>query len=736
MTDIAAVIANTPLDAGEGTSSATARAERLTVELSERDAQLAARTLELDTLCEITGKIGRSLTFREVFEVLLVQSRTAVPYDVAAGLLFEGASNCLYLSQVRRLADVARAEVEQRLHDAAEKIVGVATDGEFSRVVELSAPATAEGETAPSGAEPLEAPLAFFQVPMLTDRGPAGVLLLGAASESAFDERHIQLMYALCRQAAIVVERLQDVVRRERQRVQTVVDNLPSGVALLDEEGVVEAVNPVGRLLLKEAAGAGPGDVLRHLAGRDLTDLPDRDAVHLHLKTRQGEDPQDGASSRDGETGRVLRVELIPIAGTAGGGRMLTLQDVTADYQEQAELARMNAELERRVDQRTVELKVRANQLARLASELTLTEQRERRRLAEILHDHLQQMLVGANYELGSLPGPSNEEQKTRLQNVSTTLNAAIEVSRSLTVELCPPVLHDAGLAAALAWLGRFFARQHGMAVVVQADEKADPGRADLRSLLFQSARELLFNAKKYSGVSKAEVRLTVDQKSGIRLTVSDAGRGFDPAETFQTADRNGGGFGLFSVRERLALLGGSMSVRSAPGTGAVFELTVPRVAPADQGLLNSPEDASSPDATFPDQASSPDKRTRVLLIDDHAVIRRSVQILIENEPDFVVVGEAGNGHEGVRQALALEPDVILMDFTMPKLNGVEATRRITAALPGVLVIGLSTHHDGERADAMLEAGAVAFLPKNSTPEYLIGTLRSVCATSDASSRV
>ncbi len=115
----------------------------------------------------------------------------------------------------------------------------------------------------------------------------------------------------------------------------------------------------------------------------------------------------------------------------------------------------------------------------------------------------------------------------------------------------------------------------------------------------------------------------------------------------------------------------------------------------------------------------------RLLLVDDHVMMRRGLALLMEEAPDIEVVGEASDGEEAVRLALELQPDVILMDVSMPGMSGTEATRRIKAELPDVRIIGLSMHDlDGTR-ESMLGAGAEAYLTKDGPPDLLLSAIRS-----------
>jgi NarL family two-component system response regulator LiaR len=116
----------------------------------------------------------------------------------------------------------------------------------------------------------------------------------------------------------------------------------------------------------------------------------------------------------------------------------------------------------------------------------------------------------------------------------------------------------------------------------------------------------------------------------------------------------------------------------------------------------------------------------RVILTDDHAIVRKGVRALLATEPDIQIVGEASNGVEAVTQAEALCPDIILMDLMMPKLDGIEATRQITASIPGARVIVLTSFAADENVFPAIKAGALGYLLKDSGPEELVRAIRQV----------
>jgi signal transduction histidine kinase len=231
--------------------------------------------------------------------------------------------------------------------------------------------------------------------------------------------------------------------------------------------------------------------------------------------------------------------------------------------------------IERMVLKRDVDEKNR--QLRKLASALALAEQRERRRVSQILHDHVQQILYGIQMrsQLIALDAPPDERVREHLAALQGLVTDAILTTRTLTVELSPPVLQNEGLAAALQWLVSHMAERYNLHVTLQINSEYSVANEDLSMLLFQLVRELLFNVVKHSGVSEALLTLAEDDENLV-ICVADCGRGFEPQVRSQPL-LAGGGFGLYSVRERLALFGGQLKVESGMGKGVRATVLVPR---------------------------------------------------------------------------------------------------------------------------------------------------------------
>lgn len=396
------------------------------------------------------------------------------------------------------------------------------------------------------------------------------------------------------------------------------------------------------------------------------------------------------------------------------------LRDVTERRRGEEALRQANLTLERRIEERTAELAQRAAQLRALAGELTLTEQSERRRLAALLHDHLQQLLVAAKFRTAALGKTLDDSGHQATGEIEELIDECIGASRSLTAELSPPILHEAGLNAGLQWLAKRVHAMQGLTVELDTEE-IDPLPEDLRVLLFESVRELLFNVAKHARTQSAMV-VVRRLKDSLRVTVADRGIGFD-AESLPPAGESGGGFGLFGIRERMELFGGELRINSAPGQGSWIVLSAP--------LAGSPATPSAllpvpPAAARPTRIARPadGRKIRILLADDHRMLRQGIANLIRNQPDLEIVGEAGDGGEAVGLAAKLQPDVLLMDVSMPKMSGIEATHCIHRDFPRIRIIGMSMYEEADRAHAMRHAGAIDYLTKSGPVEELIEAIR------------
>ncbi len=265
-------------------------------------------------------------------------------------------------------------------------------------------------------------------------------------------------------------------------------------------------------------------------------------------------------------------------------GRRLVEEQLRRMHAREREYA---AELENLVQQRTeqlvranAEIRKRTSALESLTRELTEAEHRERRRMAELLHDGLQQLLVGAQLSARFLHTNATQDQKPEIERLSRTLAEAIQTSRTLTYDLCPPVLLHPGLGSAFVWLAGQMKEKQGLKIELEISEDVEPSSESAKVFLFNAVRELLFNVVKHSGTCEARLELGVSADA-LQVRVSDAGIGFDP--TCIGAEPAKAGFGLFSIQERMPLFEGTMEINSRPGCGSSVILTIPvRDEPCD----------------------------------------------------------------------------------------------------------------------------------------------------------
>ena len=213
--------------------------------------------------------------------------------------------------------------------------------------------------------------------------------------------------------------------------------------------------------------------------------------------------------------------------------------------------------------------------LRELASELVFVEEHERTLLAEDLHDHLGQLLSLAKMRIEHmLPDADEAGMSDRLREVGSLMEEMLSSVRSMTFELSPPVLHHLGLGAAVEWLAKNMAERFGLDVQLEVEDRTFPLAKRLRVILFRAIRELLVNVSKHAQASRTVLCMhRIGRK--IMVTVEDDGVGFEVPEP-EAARCGGGGFGLFSIRERLVHLGGEMQVCSQPGRGTTITLTAP----------------------------------------------------------------------------------------------------------------------------------------------------------------
>lgn len=296
--------------------------------------------------------------------------------------------------------------------------------------------------------------------------------------------------------------------------------------------------------------------------------------------------------------GTVIYVDIVTATETIDGRKcnIAFFTDITSRKQADEALRKAHDELEIRVQQRTMDLadtnkELRTeiterqkaetklltyhDQLRSMTSKLSLAEERVRRRMAIDIHDNVGQDLAISKMKIEALA--ADEEAlnlKPELDEIRDLLAQTIKSTRSLTFELSPPVLYELGFEAAVNWLLRQATNQYGFSAKFIDDKANKPLEDDVRIILFQAVKEILFNVTKHA---KAENVTILTKRVGDQITVEvvDDGCGFDVSQVL-FKDHESGGFGLFSIRERLDYIGGRIKVVSKPNKGTHVTLFAP----------------------------------------------------------------------------------------------------------------------------------------------------------------
>ena len=514
------------------------------------------------------------------------------------------------------------------------------------------------------------------------------------------------------------LRRAQVALEESRARYFDLYDLAPVGYVTLSPKGTIVEAN----LTAAELFRTDRADLIRQLLSRFV--MPEDQDIYYHCcrELMRTGSPQvcELRMLRGGASPFWARLEAVVSSDPMADERVarVVIGEITARKEAEEALRQSQAALLKANEA----LDSRAEQLRLLAGELALTEQRERKRLSQTLHDGLQQHLLSAKMRLGGVAEPVGpEDLKQTVEEIERILDESVEISRSLSAELSPPILHEGGLADGLEWLARWMRHKHRFNVDLSIEARPDLDE-DLKLLLFESVRELLLNAVKHAGVTAARVRLTRVGASRLRVEVGDQGAGFEPDRLVPPGDP-GGGFGLFSIRERIGLIGGEFEIESSPANGSRFALIVP--ARPEPILPRSAEkEHSHADRGEGGRVAESDELIRVLVADDHTLFRDGMDRMLKKRPGLRVVGHAGDGREAIDLAEKLKPDVILMDIGMPRVNGIEATRIIHREHPGIRIIGLSMYEDQDRAQAMRDAGACDYKTKGCAFPELISAIR------------
>ena len=380
-------------------------------------------------------------------------------------------------------------------------------------------------------------------------------------------------------------------------------------VFLLDSDGRFVAVNASA-----EKISGYTAQELKEITFREICLPEELDAAveefQLALKG-ESHDLETAIMTKDGRRVEALLTGGPIIIGGSVQGLFVFAKDITHRKRNEDELEKARDELESRVQERTAELmqaidslhqeiaqrkiaeqqlRQTSDQLRTLATQLSIAEQRERERIAQILHNEVQQILASARFRLSeALEGA---DVRPVVERVGKLIEDAIEISRSLAAELCPSILAEGDLVQVMEWIANWMHEKHGMSVQIEAPGKMESPSYEITLFLFQSVRELLFNVIKHAGVKSARIGME-RLKATIRVIVEDQGTGFDPSR-LRAEGGEGTGLGLRSMRDRMRMTGGRLFIDSSPGRGSRFVLIVPLSDAGRNGFWKSASESDS----------------------------------------------------------------------------------------------------------------------------------------------
>lgn len=337
-------------------------------------------------------------------------------------------------------------------------------------------------------------------------------------------------------------------------------------------------------------------------------------------------------------------------------------------------------------------------------SQIIEAQENERKRISRELHDEIGQALTAIKFDLDiidkDLP-PTFPIVRERLMEAKSLSNQVLTAMRQLSMDLRPTMLDDVGLIPTLRWYTQKFSDRLNIPASFQAVgfEKKLPAR--IETGFYRIIQEALNNIAKHSEASRVEISLE-RRDSIISASITDNGKGFDLDKVLRP-DSLERGFGIIGMQERISFLGGRLIFNRDRILGPTSILR----------FLIRKEMVQM-------------KKIRVLIAEDHTIVRQGLSALLRSESDIEVVGEASDGLEATEMAKKMIPDVVLMDIAMRNLNGLDATRNIKKLFPQMKVLVLTMYDSEEIIFQVLKAGASGYLIKDSAMTDLVSAIRAI----------
>ena len=372
--------------------------------------------------------------------------------------------------------------------------------------------------------------------------------------------------------------------------------------------------------------------------------------------------------------------------------------------------------------------------LRQLSARLLQLQDEERRHIARDLHDITGQKLVIQSMQLSQVlrenrPRLNPGARRMLSECAALTKEISGEI-RTLSYLLHPPLLDELGLPAAAKWYAEGFQKRTGIAVEVDIPRDLPRLQAEVEMSLFRVVQESLTNVHRYAESPKAVVRIELSSEQ-LRLEVCDFGKGIKPGmRTGSHESTRYLGVGIQGMRERMKQLRGKLEIFSQPNQGTQVVATLPLLGllePTEQIPIFTPDPSG---ASVTEPVKAPEARKRIVVADDHEVLRQGLRTMLEAQNEWDVCGEAANGKDAVEMVLALKPDLVILDINMPVLNGLAAVREILRRQPETKILVFTVHESIQTVREIRAAGAHGYLAKNKAGRDLLRLVRELLAAS------